>query len=452
MTRENEPRDVPRPAAAPALDPPPILAPGPALRPAPGASKDEFADQPWTQAALRDLLNPSGPDTGDVRDGRAPDDRAPDDRAPDDRAPDGRAPDDRAPDGRANSDPAARPTRAEAPTPDQVKGGRHRGARSNGLSRRTRSGDTFNAATVTSQIRHGEPLHQRGARWMRTLTGASRDSTRLNELTIAIRRPVSTGRRIAVTGARGGVGKTTVSLLVGSVLAARRDDAVLALDADPDLGSLLWRSGLRSNQDAANLAEQLLSGRVTGRHQLESLMPRTRGGLWVLRGTSLGDPYAEELADGNPRATDPDTSVPIEVARALGRFFGVTILDCGGDLVGSAAPDAVLTTAHSAVLVTVATADGIRAMHLALEESAELADSPLTRSVVALVSRTSTTEGVDIKAATKSLSAHGPQVVHLPYDRHLAVGAPVDLRRVGEPTLVAATELAAVALALAVER
>jgi septum site-determining protein MinD len=315
----------------------------------------------------------------------------------------------------------------------RVKGGRHRTAQLGTTSRRARPEDTFDAATITSRLRHGEPLHRRGLRWVRTLTAGSRESIRLTELTTALHRPVTTGRRIAVTGASGGVGKTTVSLLVASILAARREDAVLALDADPNPGSLLWRAGLRSSEVAANVAEQLLNGRVANRDQLESLLPRTPGGLWV-----LGDPYLE--------AESPRT--PIAVAHAVGRFFGVTVLDCGGDPAGWAVRGA--DTAHAAILVAGATVDGVRAMHLELEDSAQRPDSPLMRSVVALVSRTSTTEGVDLKAATKSLSTHGPQVVHIPYDRHLAVGAPIDLRRVGEPTLVAAMELAGVALALAV--
>jgi hypothetical protein len=57
-----------------------------------------------------------------------------------------------------------------------------------------------------------------------------------------------------------------------------------------------------------------------------------------------------------------------------------------------------------------------------------------------------------VPAAMRLLSAHGSPVVHIPYDRHLATGAPIDLRRVGEPTLVAAMQLADVALGLAVAR
>jgi MinD-like ATPase involved in chromosome partitioning or flagellar assembly len=323
-----------------------------------------------------------------------------------------------------------------------AKGGRHRTSQPRGTVGRTRPEDTFDAATITGRLRHGEPLHRRALRWMRMLTAASRESVRLSELTTALHRPVTTGRRIAVTGARGGVGATTMSLLVGSLLAARRDDAVLALDADPHFGSLSWRAGLPSSEIRTDIAEQLRNERITDRQQLESLLPRTSLNLWV-----LGEP---DLAEGSTATDVAVSGGPITVAHAVGRFFGVTVLDCGGDPVGWAAPNAALDAAHAAVLVADATVDGVRAMYLALEDCTQQPNGLLARSVIALVSRTPTAKGVDLKAAMRSLSAFGPRVVHVPYDRHLAVGVPIDLRRVSEPTLLAAMELAGVALELAV--
>jgi MinD-like ATPase involved in chromosome partitioning or flagellar assembly len=316
------------------------------------------------------------------------------------------------------------------------KGGRHRSVRVAERSVRTRQRDTFDTATVTSRLRHGEPLLHRGLRWIRTLIAASQESTRLAELSASLGRPVSTGRRIAATGARCGVGTTTVALLVASVLAGRRDDAVLVANAGlDDLDSLLWRSALRAGAMDSDIAEQLRKGHVTSRQHLESLLPRTGQGLWV-----LGDPGIE----ATDRDGGPQTGVPLAMASALGRFFGVTILDCG------MTANAALDTAHAQVLVAAATVDGVRAMHLLLEDLAQDTAGRLGHSVVAVVSRTSTTEGVDLTAAMRLLSAHGSPVVHIPYDRHLATGAPIDLRRVGEPTLVAAMQLADVALGLAV--
>jgi len=316
------------------------------------------------------------------------------------------------------------------------KGGRHRSLRAAELSGRTRQRDTFDTAAVTSRLRHGEPLLHRGLRWIRTLIAASQESTRLAELSAGLGQPVSTGRRIAVTGARGGVGTTTVALLVASVLAGRRDDAVLVANAGlDDLDSLLWRSALRAGAMDSDMAEQLRKGHATSRQHLESLLPRTGQGLWV-----LGDPGIE----ATERDGGPQTGVPLAMPSALGRFFGVTILDCG------MTANAALDTAHAEVLVVAATVDGVRAMHLLLEDLAQDTAGRLGHSVVAVVSRTSTTEGVDLTAAMRLLSAHGSPVVHIPYDRHLATGAPIDLRRVGEPTLVAAMQLADVALGLAV--
>jgi hypothetical protein len=337
----------------------------------------------------------------------------------------------------ADDEGALSPTRSRQLPVGSGKGGRHRSVRALRSGARTRQRDRFDTATVISRLRHGErPLH-RGLRWIRTLVAASQESTWLAELATGLRRPVSTGRRIAVTGAHGGAGTTTVALLAASVLAGRRDDAVLVANADPDnLGSLLWRSALGDDPMGSDVAEQLRKGHVTSRQHLEKLLPRTPQGLWV-----LSDPGFDATAgDGHP------TGAPLAMGSALGRFFGVTILDCG------MTANAELDAAHARVLVAGATVDGARAMHLLLEDFAQDADSTLRRSVVAFVSRTSTTEGLNLRAAVKLLSGHGSPVVHIPYDRHLATGAPIDLLRVGEPTLVAAMQLAHVALGLAVDR
>ena len=72
-----------------------------------------------------------------------------------------------------------------------------------------------------------------------------------------IRRPVPGTHQIAVSSIKGGVGKTTVSACLGLVLAEHRGDRVIALDANPDAGTLADR----------------LTGdtSVTVRHMLENL-------------------------------------------------------------------------------------------------------------------------------------------------------------------------------------
>lgn len=307
--------------------------------------------------------------------------------------------------------------------------------------------DGFAAADLGGRIRHGESRLARVTRWVRTNVAAGQQDARLAELLEAVRRPVTTGRRIAVAGVRGGVGTTTVALLLGSVLAGRRDDAVLAVDADPELGSLLWRTCPQEDRPAGTIEQELQAAHLSSIDQLESLLPRTAAGLWVLPTTTR--PESERVPAG-ARALEPQPSAPPELREELSRFFAVSVLDCGGELVGQRAPDAALATAHAAVVVAAATVDGVRAAQRALRPGGEpIGAAEMPARVVALVSRTPRSEGLRIARARRLLEGADVDVVHLPYDRHLAAGGAVDPSRLAEATLLAATDLAGRVLDLA---
>ncbi len=61
-----------------------------------------------------------------------------------------------------------------------------------------------------------------------------------------VQQPVTTGRIVAVTSIRGGVGKSTVTALLGRTLNHYRHDPVLTLEADAALGTLPVRMGAES--------------------------------------------------------------------------------------------------------------------------------------------------------------------------------------------------------------
>lgn len=310
----------------------------------------------------------------------------------------------------------------------------------------------FDDAAITARVRHGESWPGRVGRWARSNVRAGQRDARLAELVEAVRRPVTTGRRIAVAGVRGGVGTTTVTLLIASVFAGRRDDAVLAVDADHELGSLRWRAKLAGDLLSAASDRELREAHLAGPGQFDELIPRTGQGLWVLPGAATDPSTGNATAT---RAAEAEHTLSTELHHELGRFFGVTVFDCGGELVGPRTPDAALSTAHASVLVAAATVDGVRAAHLALtslDSGRRQADGPLTHPVIALVSRTRTSEGLDLSRATRLLERTGPEVVRLPYDRHLAAGAQIDLTRIAESTLLAVTELAGRVLAQARDR
>src|SRR4029079_13325834 len=83
--------------------------------------------------------------------------------------------------------------------------------------------------------------------WRRGVYAATRGSVNLGpgaaelheiDLLGRVRAPVRGCRRIVVISRKGGAGKTTTTLMLGHTLAANRGDRVVALDANPDAGSL----------------------------------------------------------------------------------------------------------------------------------------------------------------------------------------------------------------------
>jgi MinD-like ATPase involved in chromosome partitioning or flagellar assembly len=269
------------------------------------------------------------------------------------------------------------------------------------------------------------------ASWMLTSSQACRQ---LAELATAVQRPVTTGRRIAVTSVHRGAGTSVVAALLASVYAARRADAVLAVDADPDGGSLASWLGLPGTGALATLAPRILATGGADLRALQQILPRTATGLWVLPG---GAPEQPRLVR--------------DVTRVLSRLFAVSVTDCAGGMHSPAAAE-VLEQAHAVVVVTPATPEGLRSTCDALDLVAE-ADRAASLSRVAVALATS--KGAHrLSAAVRNkvreaFGRYGVPVVVMPYDRHLAIEAAITPSRLDEATLVETTRLAAQTLARA---
>src|SRR5215218_8061835 len=105
-------------------------------------------------------------------------------------------------------------------------------------------------ASVEESVLSCSPADVAGRGWRRLLAAVTRgradpgpDGTELagRERLARIRVPLDRPRRIAVTSLKGGVGKTTVTALLGLMLAEHRGDRVVAVDANPDAGTLADR-------------------------------------------------------------------------------------------------------------------------------------------------------------------------------------------------------------------
>src|SRR4029077_20021581 len=68
--------------------------------------------------------------------------------------------------------------------------------------------------------------------------GPSPEEVRRRGLIARVKTPVAGCRKIALISRKGGVGKTSTCLLVGHTFATYRGDRVVAVDGNPDAGTL----------------------------------------------------------------------------------------------------------------------------------------------------------------------------------------------------------------------
>lgn len=244
--------------------------------------------------------------------------------------------------------------------------------------------------------------------------------------------PVPSPRRIGVIALKGGVGKTTLSVLLASTLARSRRDPVLLFDTDTTFGSLALRTGVPLRASVHELAVAGDPGRFD---VLSGALARSADGAWVL-----------------PSGRDPEQSaqltedVYVQAMNAVFRHFAVMVTDCGA---GLATPlmRRVVSGCHSLVLATSPSVDGLLASHNVLRWLRQSGfDALADRSVVAVTDVPATGAAVDVAAARERFTGLTGDFLTVPSDPHLATGSRLHLESLARPTRSAAFRLAASAL------
>nr|WP_028800828.1 hypothetical protein [Streptomyces sp. 142MFCol3.1] len=283
-------------------------------------------------------------------------------------------------------------------------------------------------ARALGRPQHGDSVARRTGRSLRKLTAsAAQEVAEQTRIARELQQPVTTGRVIAVTSIRGGVGKSTVSALLGRTFNHYRHDPVLTLEADAALGTLPVRMGADSVRWACADLARILNPSMQLTDVTGYLVPVTDGG-WL-------------LPAGQGRVGAPlDVRTYRTVTLALRRYFAVTVVDCE-TLPGEVARTA-MDTAHARVVVAPLTAEGVGGTRQVLDWLAQLPHSALASTVVALTAG-SPDMVLDVKAATAHLRETGVTVISLPYDRHLAGGGPIRADLLGQSTRDATVRLAA---------
>ncbi|MET9489389.1 AAA family ATPase [Nocardia sp. NPDC006630] len=249
------------------------------------------------------------------------------------------------------------------------------------------------------------------------------------QLVDRVNQPVRGDYRIAILSLKGGVGKTTTTVGLGSTFASERGDRVIAIDANPDLGTLAHRVPRQTRSTVRNLLEDNHISRYSDVRAHTSQAPSR---LEVL--ASEQDPAVSEAF------SEADYRKAIGI---LQQFYNIILTDCGTGLMHSAM-SGVLDMASSLVLVTSPAIDGARSASATLDWLDHHGYHKLVeRTVVVVNASRKGSSTVDLDQLRKLFLDRTRAVQVVPFDDHLAEGAEIDLELVGKPTRQALLELAA---------
>ena len=316
-----------------------------------------------------------------------------------------------------------------------------------GPTRRERMrGDTPRAAESASMLTAERMLDPKRNKqvvpegfWQRGLYSASfhainlGDSAKVRErkaLDARITKRLEGGTRfVPILTRKGGVGKTTITTLLGMALADIRDDRVIAIDANPDRGTLAERVNKQTRSTVRDLVTHAPS--IRDFSELSSHVSRDVTRLDVL--ASDTDPLLSEAFDEN------DYNVVADVAA---RYYSIVLTDCGTGIV------------HSVMRATLQRADSVVIVSGGSVDEARLASETLTwleannyghlvrNAIVALNTATQGTNLVKLGEIEAHFRSRVREIVRIPYDAELAAGSVVRYSALKPFTRDAARQLA----------
>jgi putative peptide zinc metalloprotease protein len=249
------------------------------------------------------------------------------------------------------------------------------------------------------------------------------------ELIARAKTPVPGCRSIAVISRKGGVGKTTTTLMLGHTFASLRGDRVVALDGNPDAGSL----GYRVRRETAATITNLLAD--------EQMITRYAD---IRAYTSQAPTRLEVVAsDDDPRITKALGESDYRRAIALlERHYNLITLDTGTGVLESA-NRGILQLADQIVVVMSPSLDSARAASATLDWLNENNHAELVHGAVAVVNAVQEGGQVEVGRIKEHFAGRCRAVVQVPWDPHLAAGAETDVARLRPTTRHAYLEVAA---------
>lgn len=249
-------------------------------------------------------------------------------------------------------------------------------------------------------------------------------------LAARVKAPVTGCRRVLVLSRKGGVGKTSTTVNLGHTFAAHRGDRVVALDGNPDAGSLAYRV---RRETAATVTTLLAErGRIGRYADVRAYTSQAPSRLEVV--ASDDDPsVTQALGDDEYRAA----------IATLDRHYNLVLLDAGTGIL-DAGTQGLLAEADQIVLVAPPAVDGARAAASTLDWLDANGHRRLVATAVAAINGVRRGRGaVDVDQVAAHFAGRCQAVVRIPWDPHLEAGALVDPDRLAPATRAAYLVLAA---------
>ena len=261
--------------------------------------------------------------------------------------------------------------------------------------------------------------------------GLSPDELYELDLYARIRRNARDSYQIGVLGLKGGVGKTAVTVTLGSVMSKVRGDRILAVDADPDGGNLADRAG---RQSAATISDLLSDKELARYNDIRAYTSMNASNLEVLSSAE----YSVARRDFN----EEDWAAAVKI---VSQYYNLVLADCGAGLFHQASR-AVLSTVSGLVIVASASIDGARQAAVTMDWLRQNGYQDLLgRACVVINHVTPGKTNIDVDDLVQQFERHVPagRVVVLPWDKHIAAGSDIQFDLLGKTYQRRITELAA---------
>lgn len=270
--------------------------------------------------------------------------------------------------------------------------------------------------------------------------GLSKTEADIADLIEAVRTAIyGDVKHVAVWSQKGGVGKTTAAARIGVTLARNRTDRILALDVNPDGGSLAVRVPRTTEKHILNLRDALRSGYVSpsdfdefvnhAPHRLDSIV----------------------MPPGKKPKTPLTGNDYLMISKALQERYSYKFIvtDCGTNLSDSVM-DGVLRMADQLVVVTPTTVDEATVTAGGLEALIDEGYGHLvSNAVTAIVEKSPKDPNVDVQRrineSAQTIRDHFERltrkVVSIPYDSRIFLGDVFDPEAISQESQIAELEL-----------